>query len=134
MQPLQCVLQHLVPIHAAITMRFASACCRTPRENRLCPKRSKPHPPHSRGTFHRRLHPLYTEKRKVSCAGFLPKTNPMQQSCSHYIAFCNNTCSNPHVSTHMATKPDKTLAPPDMTNVLLCDVKFHTALHECIFM
>ena len=84
--------------------------------------------------FHRWLQPLYTEKRKVSCAGFLPKTNPMQQSCSHYIAFCNNTCSNPHVSTHMATKPDKTLAPPEMTNVLLCDAKFHTTLHECIFM
>ena len=37
---------------------------------------------HTRGTFHRRLQPLYTEKRKVSCSGFLPNTNPMQQSCS----------------------------------------------------
>ena len=35
MQPLQCVLQHHVHIHAAITMRFASLRCRTPRENRL---------------------------------------------------------------------------------------------------
>ena len=45
MQPLQCVLQQHVHIHAAITMRFASTRCRTPRENRLSPKRSKPQPP-----------------------------------------------------------------------------------------
>ena len=38
-------------------------------------KRPQPHPPHTRGTFHRRLQPLYTEKHKVSCSGFLPKTN-----------------------------------------------------------
>ena len=30
MQPLQCVLQHHLHIHAAITMRFASTRCRTP--------------------------------------------------------------------------------------------------------
>ena len=35
-------------------------------------KRPQPHPPHRRGTFHRRLQPLYTEKHKVSCSGFLP--------------------------------------------------------------
>ena len=29
---------------------------------------------HTRGTFHRRLQPLYTEKHQVSCSGFLPKT------------------------------------------------------------
>ena len=75
-------------------MRFASARCRTPRENRLCSKRSKPHPPHTRGTIHRRLQPLYTEKHKVSCSGFLPKTNPMQQSCSHYNAICIHTLQN----------------------------------------
>ena len=43
--------------------------------------------PAARGTFHRRLQPLYTEKCKVSCSGFLPKTKPMQHSCSHYDAF-----------------------------------------------
>ena len=109
MQPLECVLQLHVPIHAAITMRFASTRCRTPRENRLCSKRSKPHPPHTRGTVHRRLQPLYTEKHKVSCSGFPPKTNPMQQSCSHYNAFCSYTypsmqplqCDlHPHVAEH----------------------------------
>ena len=29
------------------------------------------------GTFHRQLRPLYTEKHKVSCSGFLPNTTPI---------------------------------------------------------
>ena len=38
-------------------------------------KRPQPHPPHRRGTFFRRLQPLYLhEKHTVSCSGFLPKT------------------------------------------------------------
>ena len=41
-------------------------------------KRPQPQPPHRRGTFHRRLQPLYTEKHKVSCSSFLPNTKPMQ--------------------------------------------------------
>ena len=52
-------------------------------------KRPQPHPPHTGGAFHRRLQPLYTEKYKVSCSGLLPKTKPMQHSCSHYNAFCS---------------------------------------------
>ena len=50
-------------------------------------ERPQPQPPHTRGTFHRRLQPLYTEKYKVSCSGFLPKTKPMQHACSHYNTF-----------------------------------------------
>ena len=56
------------------------------------PERSQPQPPHTQGTLHRRLQPLCTAKHKVSCSGFLPKANPMQQSCSHYNAFCSITC------------------------------------------
>ena len=37
-------------------------------------KRPQPHPPHTRGTFHRRRQPLYTEKHTVSCSGFLPNS------------------------------------------------------------
>ena len=48
--------------------------CKIHRRNRLNSKRSKPQPQHRRGTFHRRLQPLYTEKYKVSCSGFLPTT------------------------------------------------------------
>ena len=47
-----------------------------------------PHPPHTRGTFHRRPEPLYTEKRKVSCPGFLPKQSP----CNIHAARCNTFC------------------------------------------
>ena len=64
-------------------------------------KRPQPQPPHTWGTFHRRLQPLYTEKHKVSCSGFVPKTSPMQHSCSHYNAFRSITCS-----MHMATEHD----------------------------
>ena len=46
------------------------------------PVRPQPHPPHTRGTFHRRPEPLYTEKHKVSYPG-------LQHPCSHYNAFCN---------------------------------------------
>ena len=54
-------------------------------------KQPQPQPPHTGGTFHRRLQPLYTEKRKVSFSGFLPNTSPMQNSCSHYNACCSIT-------------------------------------------
>ena len=48
--------------------------CKTHRRNNSRQKRPQPHPSHRRATFHRRLQPLYTEKHKVSCSSFLPKT------------------------------------------------------------
>ena len=54
-------------------------------------KRPQPQPPHTRGTFHRRLQPLYTEKHKVSCSGFLPTTHSMQHSCTHSNAIRNHS-------------------------------------------
>ena len=76
MQPSQCDLQPEIPkqpltthaqphpkqLQATVTMR-----------QKKTTNRPQPHPSHRRGTFHRRL-PLYTEKRKVSCSSFLPKT------------------------------------------------------------
>ena len=96
MQPLQCVLPHCdlqprVQETQRSTHTGTATRCRTQRRNRLTWKRSKPHPPHTGGTFHGRLQPLYTEKRMVSCSGILPKTKPMQHSCSHYNAFCSMT-------------------------------------------
>ena len=62
--------------------------CRTQRGTHSQMKRPQPQPPHAGGyTFHRRQKPLYTEKHKVLCSGFLPDTSPMQHSCSHYNAF-----------------------------------------------
>ena len=68
--------------------------CKTHRRNNSRTKRPQPHPSHRRGTFHRRLQPLYTEKHTVSCSGFLPTTKPMQHSCSHSNAICHHSFKN----------------------------------------
>ena len=85
-QPLQCDLQpRLQETHR--TTHTGSTIVAKHIEGT---KRPQPQPPHTPGTFHRRLQPLYTEKHKVSCSGFLPKTKPMQHSCSHSNAICNH--------------------------------------------
>ena len=91
MQPFQCNLQPQSQETHRTTHTGTTTRSRTQRRNRLTSKRSKPQPPHTRGTFHRRLQPLYTEKYKVSCSGFLPKTKPMQHSCTHNNAFYSMT-------------------------------------------
>ena len=61
---------------------------------------------HTRYTFHRRLQSLYTEKYKVSCSCFLPKTKPIHYSCSHYNAFCSimkQSCISLHTWQHQIT-------------------------------
>ena len=84
-------------IHAAITTRFATKASKAPC-NCEAQKRTKHIEPAL--PFHRRLQPLYS---------FLPKTSPMQHSCSHYHAFCSTThtfmqpvhCDwHPHVAKH----------------------------------
>ena len=84
--------------------------------NKKAPKRSNLHPPHTRGTFHRRPEPLYpkntrfrahtTSQNKASATSMLPLqcvlqhhvANPhlyahgnttWQQSCSHSTEICN---------------------------------------------
>ena len=74
MQPLQCDLQPQLQEPHRTTHTDTTTRCKTHRRNTSRQKRPQPHPPHRRGTFHRRLQPLYTEKHKVSCSGFLPKT------------------------------------------------------------
>ena len=82
------LLQHHVHIHAAITMRFASPGCRTPRRYRLRSKRSEPQPPHTHGTLHRRLQPLHhTEKHNVSCSGSSPKQTPCNSHAAIRMRF-----------------------------------------------
>ena len=98
MQPFQCDLQPQIPKHPITThaqahpkQLEATVTMRQKKANR--PQRQ---PPHTGSTFHRRLQPLYTEKHKVSCSGFLPNTSPMQHSCSHYNAFrsiTSQTCT-----------------------------------------
>ena len=149
MQPFQCDLQPQIQE----TQGTNHSLQNTEKE----PKRPQPHPSHTGGTFHRRLQPLYTEKYKVSCSGFLPKTKPMQHSCSHYKVTTSQ--SHPFVTTSLrhhfpssplpkvTTLPSSPLPkvttlplspPPFVTtlchsllffcDVFLCDVKSHTAL------
>ena len=77
MQPFQCDLQPEIPKHPITTHTQAHPkqlqATVTLRQKKTT-NRPQPHPSHTRGTFHRRLQPLYTEKHKVSCSGFLPKT------------------------------------------------------------
>ena len=77
MQPFQCDLQAQIPKHPITTHTQAHRkqlqATVTLRQKKTT-NRPQPHPSHTRGTFHRRLQPLYTEKHKVSCSGFLPKT------------------------------------------------------------
>ena len=83
MQPFQCDLQLQIQETHRTTHTGTTTGCRTQRRNRLNSKRSKPHPPHRRGTFHRRLKPLYTEKHKVSCA---PASSPKHSPCNIHAA------------------------------------------------
>ena len=86
MQPFQCDLQTQTQETHRTTYTGTSSVAKHIEGT----KRPQPHPPHRRGTFHRRLQPLYTEKHKVSCSGFLPTTKPMQHSCSHSNAICKD--------------------------------------------
>ena len=77
-QPLQCDLPPQLQETHRTTHADTTTRCKTHRRNNSRMKRPQPQPPHRRGTFHRRLQPLYTEKHKVSCSSFLPNTKPMQ--------------------------------------------------------
>ena len=70
MQPFQCDLQPQLQETHRITYAGTTILAKHIEGT----KRPQPHPPHRRGTFHRRLQPLYTEKHKVSCFCFLPTT------------------------------------------------------------
>ena len=67
--------------------------------------RPQPQPPHRRGTFHRRLQPLYTEKHKDSCSGFLPKTQPLQ----HHAAIPMRSASTDSKTPYNYVKSHTTL-------------------------
>ena len=87
MQPFQCDLQpQLQETHRTTHTRTTIVA-----KHIEGTKRPQPQPPHTRGTFHRRLQPLYTEKHKVSCSGFLPTTHSMQHACAHSNAIRNHS-------------------------------------------
>ena len=59
-----------------------------------------PQPPHTRGTFHRRLHPLYTEKHKVSCPNYLPKQSPCNIHAATTRRFATSRSKPASVDAH----------------------------------
>ena len=134
MQPVQCVSQPQLPKH------HVTAMCRNTRN--ISKQRlhygllqdlaePSPHPPHTRGTFHRRLLRLYTERRKVSFSGFLPNTSPMQQSCSDYRHHFHSspilfvTASLRH---HFPRSTLPKVPSPPCVDVLFCDRRYHTSI------
>ena len=78
MQPFQCNLPPQLQETHRTTRTDTTTLCKTHRRNNSRMKRPQPQPPHSGGTFHRQLQPLYTEKHKLSCSGLLTNTKPMQ--------------------------------------------------------
>ena len=84
MQPFQCDLQPQLQEPHRTTHTGTTTRCKTHRRNNSRMKRPQPHPSHTRGTFHRRLQPLYTEKHKVSCSSFLHNTKPMHSNAHHF--------------------------------------------------
>ena len=104
MQPFQCDLPPQLQEPHRTTHTDTTTRCKTHRRNNSRTKRPQPHPSHRRGTFHRRLQPLYTEKHKVSCSGVLPTTKPMQHSCSHSNAICHHSFKN-RIELRTQTQP-----------------------------
>ena len=80
MQPFQCDLQPQLQEPHRTTHTGTTTRCKTHRRNNSRQKRPQPHPPHRRGTFHRRLQPLYTEKHGKT-QGFVLRLPP--QNIAH---------------------------------------------------
>ena len=75
-QPFQCNLQPEIQEPHGTTHTGTTTRCKTHRRNNSRTKRPQPQPPHRRGTFHRRLQPLYTKKQ-----GFVLRLPP--QNIAH---------------------------------------------------
>ena len=88
-QPCQCNLQPEIQEPHRTTAQTPTTRCKTHRRKNSRTKRPQPHPSHRRGTFHRRLQPLYTEKHKVWCSASSPKHSPCNIHAAIYNAFRN---------------------------------------------
>ena len=87
---------HTTTPKAAWSHRYTAAKKKTTNQ-------PQPHPPHRRGTFHRRLQPLYTEKHKVSCSGFLPTTEPLQHHAAIPMRSASTDSKTPYNYAHTST-------------------------------
>ena len=95
---------------------------RKPEHETLCNFRVKCR---TRAAHDRRLHPLYTEKHKVSCSGFLPNTSPMQHPCSQTrMHCCSAALQTPCIYAH-GNKTWQQSCSPDNA---ICNHRFQNAL------
>ena len=89
------------------------------RRNQSHTKTNGLQPLHTRGTFHWRLQPLYTEKTQGFVPRLSPKTKPMQRPCRHSNACCS-TMWNPQLPTHMATQHGNMHAAVPLQSIVMC--------------
>ena len=135
MQPFQCDLQPQIPKHPITTHTQAQPkqleATVTMRPKKKA-NRPQPHPPHTGGTFHCRLQPLYTEKYKVSCSGFLPQHKAHATFMQPFHTICNLTTSRPH---HFPSSPLPFVTTSLHSLLFFCDVLWHwTTLHWLILL
>ena len=69
-------------------------------------KRAQRHPPHTRGAFHRRPKPLYTEKTHCFVLQLPPQNKPHATFMQPLHCVLQHHVANTHLSTHMTTKRD----------------------------
>ena len=81
-QPFQCNLQPEIQEPHGTTHTGTTTRCKTHRRNNSRTKRPQPQPPHRRGTFHRRLQPLYTENTRFRA----PASSPEHRACNIHAA------------------------------------------------
>ena len=97
MQPLQCVLQHHVHIHAAVTVRFAPGRCRTQSRNRLRVNMATAGCSHYTPKNTKFRAPVSSPQQtpcNIHAAFTLRFAAPRAHWCSHYNAICIHALQN----------------------------------------
>ena len=122
-QPLQCDLQPQIQETHRTTNAGTTTRCRTQRRNPLRPERLQPHPPHTGGAFIAACS-HFTRKNTMFRS---PASSPTQASPLPFL-----TTSLPHHFPRSPLPFVTTLCHSLLffCDVLLCDVKSHTALHQ----
>ena len=82
---------------------------------------------HTRGTFHRRREPLYTEKHKVSCRGFLPKRSPCNIHAAITMRFATSGSEPASLDAHSNTKRQQSCSPC----IAICNQRVKKGIESC---
>ena len=100
MQPLPGDLQPQIQETHRTAHTDTTTRCRTQRRNRSRPERPQPQPPHRRGTFHRRLQPLWLPPQRIAHATCM---QPLQCDLQPRIQETNRT-THADTTTHCRTQ------------------------------